>query len=165
MVLLRERGVCLTVGEKAPDFELEDQNGDDVQLSDFQGKNNILLAFHPGKVNELCKEYFEFFREHVEELDELDTIVIGVNMDSVEANEEWMDEVGDLGFPILSDFHPPGDVTLEYDCFVPDEGYGKRIVFLIDKKGFIEMIDVVKPDQGACPNLSRFLERLEALKA
>lgn len=165
MVLLRERGVCLTVGEEAPDFELKDQNGEKIKLSDFQGEKNVLLVFHPGKVTELCKDYFEFFREHVEELEELDTIVVGVNMDSVEENKKWMDEVGDLGFPILSDFNPPGDVTLTYDCFVTDEGYGKRVVFLIDKKGYIEMIDLVKPDKGACPNLSRFTERLNALES
>jgi peroxiredoxin (alkyl hydroperoxide reductase subunit C) len=93
----------------------------------------------------------------------LDTQVLGINMDSAEVNKEWTESIGGLEFPLLSDHSPLGGVTLKYDCFVPNEGYGKRAVFVIDKKGIIRHIQVLSGGRGACPEMNGLLDVLKSL--
>ncbi|MFW9967212.1 MAG: redoxin domain-containing protein [Candidatus Thorarchaeota archaeon] len=162
-MLLREQNVCLSIGERAPDFILPDQNGMDVRLSDFRGRQNVVVALHPGDLNSGCTDSFRFYQEYLSEFEQADTQVLAINMASVESNRAWLDQVGELGFPVLADYVPLGDVTLKFDCFVPEEGYGKRAVFLVDKKGNIRHIEVLKAAGNACPDMSRMLEILQQM--
>jgi len=153
IVILREQNVCLNVGEKAPDFSLQDQNGNEVRLSDFKGKQNVLLVLHPGNVTRSCKDDIRFYQERTDELHGLNAEILLVNMDSAESNAKWVQEIGGLSFPVLSDRVPLGDVSLKYDCFVPKKGYDNRAVFVIDKNGVIRHIEVLKALRGACPDM------------
>lgn len=163
-LLLRERNVCLNEGETAPDFSLLNQHGKEIQLSDFRGEKNVLLALHPGELNEACKDYIGFYKSHLEDFEELETQVLAINMDSVETNREWIEEIGGLGFPLLADYVPLGDVTLTYDCFVPEKGYGKRVVFLVDKAGVLRHIEVLSGERGACPDMSVLLDKIRKME-
>lgn len=160
-MLLRQQNVCLNIGEEAPDFALPDQDGKMIRLSDFRGKSNVLLALSPGDLNDSCKNYLLLYADNMAKFEELNTQVLGINMDSVAKNNAWSKNLHDLGFPILSDHDPPGDVTLRYDCFVPDEGYGKRGIFVIDKRGIIRYIEVQSGSAGACPDVFHLLKTLE----
>ncbi|MFX1262529.1 MAG: redoxin domain-containing protein [Promethearchaeota archaeon] len=162
-MLLREQNVCLNLGEEAPDFNLPDQTGTRVRLSDFRGHKNVLVALHPGDLNSGCKDSFTFYQEYLTQFEATDTQVLAINMASVENNRQWLDEVGDLGFPILADYVPLGDTTLKYDCFVPKEGYGKRAVFLVDKEGRLRHIEVLKATSNACPDMSRMFEAISEI--
>ncbi|MHA2139959.1 MAG: redoxin domain-containing protein [Candidatus Thorarchaeota archaeon] len=162
-MLLREHHVCLNVGEEAPDFALPDQNGQDVRLSDFLGKKNVLLTLHPGNLSSGCKDHFRFYQEYLPEFEDVDTQVLGVNMASVQSNRAWLDEVGELGFPVLADFAPLGDATLKYDCYVPKEGYGKRAVFLVDKEGKLRHIEVLKATGDVCPDMQKIFGLIREL--
>lgn len=121
----------------------------------------MLLALNPGDLNDSCKNYLLLYENNLMKFKELDTQVLGVNMDSVSKNKAWAKSLGGLGFPILSDHDPPGDVTLKYDCFVPEEGYGKRGIFVIDKRGTIRYIEVQPGNAGACPDVFQLLEILQ----
>jgi peroxiredoxin len=160
-MILRQNSVCLNVGAEAPDFELPDQDGKMVRLSDFRGKSNVLLALNPGDLNDSCKNYIILYKDNLKMYKELDTQVIGINMDSVIKNKAWSQSLHGLGFPILSDRDPLGGVTLEYDCMVPDEGYGKRGLFVIDKKGIIRYIEVLSDEVGTCPDMYVILNTLQ----
>lgn len=160
-MLLRQQNICLNIGEKAPDFELPDQDGQIIHLSDFKGKRNVLLALNPGDLTDSCKNYLLLYADNLTRFEELDTQVLGINMDSVAKNKGWSKSLGGLGFPILSDHDPPGNVTLKYDCFVSDEGYGKRGIFVIDKRGTIRYIEVQSSSAGACPDVFQLLEVLQ----
>ncbi|MHA1910001.1 MAG: redoxin domain-containing protein [Candidatus Thorarchaeota archaeon] len=162
-MILREQNVCLNTGEEAIDFSLPDQDGNYVNLSDYYDDCNVVVTLNPGKLNDSCKDYLLFYKEHLVEFSALDTQVLGINMGSVLTNKEWNDSIEGLGFPLLSDQSPIGGVSLKYDCFVPGEGYGKRAVFVIDKKGIIRHIEVLSGDHGACPDLNRLLEVLRSL--
>jgi peroxiredoxin len=74
-------------------------------------------------------------------------------MDSVEANRRWAEKVGGIGYPLLSDFSPLGSVSLKYDCFMPKQGYGKRAMFLIDKSGRLQHVELLDGYRAACPDL------------
>ncbi|MHA1949376.1 MAG: redoxin domain-containing protein [Candidatus Thorarchaeota archaeon] len=162
-MILREQNVCLNPGEDALDFNLLNQDGNFVKLSDLYNDCNVVIALNPGKLNDSCKDYLLFYKEHLMDFSALDTQVLGINMDSVETNKEWADSIQGLGFPLLSDRSPLGGVTLKYDCFVPNEGYGKRAVFVIDKMGVIRHIEIVSGEHGACPEMSGLLEILKSL--
>jgi alkyl hydroperoxide reductase subunit AhpC len=82
-------------------------------------------------------------------------------MDSISANEKWTRSIGGLGFPLLSDHSPLGKTTFEYDCFVPNEGYGKRVLFVINKKGVISHIQTLSGESGACPNIRQIIASLQ----
>jgi peroxiredoxin len=157
-MLLREHHVCLNIGEQAPDFALPDQNGQEIRLSDFRGKKNVLVTLHPGDLNSGCKDHFRAYQEYLSEFEKSDTQVLAVNMASVANNKAWVQEIGGLGYPVLADFNPLGDTTLKYDCYMPKEGYGTRAVFLVDKSGNLRYIEVLKPTGDVCPDMSRMLD-------
>ncbi|MFW9768213.1 MAG: redoxin domain-containing protein [Candidatus Thorarchaeota archaeon] len=159
-MILRQQKVCLNIGEEAPDFELPDQDGNMVKLSDYRGKYNILLALNPGDLNDSCKNYLLLYKENLLKYKELDTQVLGISMDTVRTNKAWSQSLGGIGFPLLSDHEPVGDVTLGYDCFSPGEGYGKRGLFIIDKKGIIRYINVLSDDVKVCPDVIQNLTTL-----
>lgn len=163
-MLLREQNVCLNVGEMAPEFSLPDENGNIVMLSDYRGRKNVVLALHPGELTTGCKDHFRFYADNLSVFEELNSQVIALNMAPIESNRLWAEEIGDLGFPVLSDFAPLGDATLKYDCLVPNEGYGKRAIFVIDKIGVIRYIEVLKSKGEGCPNMDRVIETLRALQ-
>jgi len=162
-MILREQNVCLNVGEDAPDFSLPDENGREVRLSDYRGRKNVVIALHPGDLSSGCKEHFRLYQRYLSDFEALDTQVLAVNMASVEANRQWLTETDDLGYPVLADFNPLGDVTLKYDCFVPEEGYGKKVVFVVDKDGSLRHIEVLGTSNEACPNMEGLLSLLKQL--
>jgi peroxiredoxin len=160
-MILRQQNVCLNVGEEAPDFELPDQDGNLVRLSDYRGKCNVLLALNPGNLNDSCKNYLLLYKDNLPKYKELDTQVLGINMDSIRTNKAWSRSLQGLGFPLLSDREPLGDITLRYDCHQPGEGYGKRGLFVIDKQGIIQYIDVLSDRVGTCPDVTQILSALQ----
>jgi peroxiredoxin len=163
-MLLREQKVCLNVGQEAPDFELPDQDGKTVHLSDYRGTRSVVLVLNPGRLNNGCKNFLQFFKEYSSEFKGMNSQVLGINMEYSTMNRKWLDEIGEIGFPLLSDLSPPGNVTLSYDCFVPDEGYGKRVLFLINKQGIIQHIEVLSGADDACPNMDSLFDAIQHLK-
>jgi peroxiredoxin len=162
-MLLRQQNVCLNIGDEAPGFSLMSHRGKAVSLRDFRKKQNVLVVLHPGELDEVCKGYLHFYKDHLSDFSALETQVVAINMDTFQKNMDWVDEVGELGFPLLSDSIPLGDVTLKYDCFVPEEGYGKRAIFLVDKNGTIRHIEVLSGMDNACPDLNRLLDTIRRL--
>lgn len=59
-----------------------------------------------------------------------------MSVDSVFSHKAFAEKMGGIGFPMLSDFYPHGAVCATYDCLRP-EGYPKRAIFIIDKKGAV----------------------------
>ncbi|GHD57896.1 peroxiredoxin [Jeongeupia chitinilytica] len=130
----------LNPGEVAPDFELPDAGMDSVRLSDFRGRQHVVLYFFnkdhtPGGITEAIE-----FSERVAALARHDAIVLGVSMDDCMAHELFIDEEG-IEFDLLSD--PEGEVSRRYHALrewqVGDVvRYGiARSTFVIDKAGLI----------------------------
>ena len=63
--------------------------------------------------------------------------VLGISVDSVWSHIAFADSLGGLGYPLLADFHPHGEVTRRYGLWRPDRGNGKRAVFIIDRAGIV----------------------------
>ncbi|MBQ5320416.1 MAG: thioredoxin-dependent thiol peroxidase [Oscillospiraceae bacterium] len=147
----------LEAGMKAPDFTLNDKNGNAVSLSDFKGKKVVMYFYPrdntPGCTRQACAFaglYGEFKKKNVE--------VIGISKDSVASHAKFSEKHG-LDFVLLSD---PELVAIQaYGVWQEKKLYGKvsmgvvRTTFIIDENGSIEKVmPKVKPDTNAAEILA-----------
>ena len=127
----------VNVGDQAPDFTLPSQTGEDVSLSQFREKQNVVLYFYPKDETPGCTREACTFRDSYELFTDLGAAVIGVSADSVESHKAFAEHYN-LPFTLLSD----GDNTVRklYGAsstfgFIPG-----RVTFIIDKKGVVRHV-------------------------
>ena len=114
----------LSIGNKAPAFQLKDQNGDKVELSDFKG-HKLLLYFYPKANTGGWTKQAESVRDALKELSGLDVAAVGISPDLFEAQKKFDDKY-ELGFPLLSDTdHKVAD---KYGVWGEKPMYGKKNV-------------------------------------
>jgi mycoredoxin-dependent peroxiredoxin len=150
----------LNVGDMAPDFTLPDTRNNKVSLSDFRGKQNVVLAFFPYAFSGTCSAQMKSCESDIGRFQSLDTAVLGISMDARYSLAAWADQLG-LTFTMLSDFYPQGVVVDAYGVRHP-AGMAERAVFVIDKNGVIRWIHVHRPISEA-PNNEEILAVLSAL--
>ncbi len=127
----------LEAGDKAPAFNLMDQNGDKVKLSDYKG-GKVLVYFYPKAGTSGCTTQACSVRDALPELGDLDVAAVGISPDEPEQQKKF-DEKNDLGFPLLSD--PDHKVADAYGVWAEKSMYGKKYMgiirssFLVDEKG------------------------------
>lgn len=147
----------LEVGTKAPDFQLFDQDGQPVHLSDFLGKK-IVLYFYPRDNTPGCTRQACAFAQNYPEFQNRDVVVIGISKDSVASHLKFAQKY-ELPFLLLSD--PELQAIQAYGVWQEKKLYGKvsmgvvRTTYLIDEQGNIEKVmPKVKPDTNATEILS-----------
>src|ERR1051325_5205243 len=104
----------LMAGQEAPDFELRTHRGGTVKLSDFRGKKNVVLAFHPLAFTPVCERQMAAYESDLPAFTRADAALLGVSIDAQPAKTAWARSLGDLSFDLLSDFHPHGAVAEQY---------------------------------------------------
>ena len=143
--------MAISVGSKAPDFELASHLGGRVRLSSFKDKKYVLVAFHPLAWTPVCASQMISYQENLNWFVEHETHVLGISVDAVPAKAEWASHLGGLSFDLLSDFHPHGEVAAAFGVGRED-GISERAVFVIDKTGIIvfsKLYDIPQlPDLG-----------------
>jgi peroxiredoxin Q/BCP len=127
----------IKVGDKAPDFTLPSQMGDNVTLSEYFGKKNIVLYFYPkdespGCTREACK-----FRDRYEVFTGLGAEVLGISSDSLESHKSFATHHG-LPFILLSD--EDNKVRELYGVSSTMGIIPGRVTYIIDKKGVVRHI-------------------------
>ena len=128
--------MTIPVGAQAPDFELKDNHGAPVRLSDFRGQKNVVLLFYPFAFTGVCTGELSEIRDRLEQFAERDAEVLAVSNDSIHTLRVF-GEQEDLPFPLLSDFWPHGDVSRAYGVFDEDKGCAVRGTFVIDRQGVV----------------------------
>ncbi|MEV4256695.1 peroxiredoxin [Spirillospora sp. NPDC049652] len=129
--------MAVEVGGVAPDFELKDQHGTPVRLSDFRGGRNVVLVFFPLAFSGVCTGELCAIRDELPTLvGDDETQVVAVSVDSMFAQRAWSEQEG-YEFPLLADFWPHGDVARAYGVFDEDRGVALRGTFIIDKDGVV----------------------------
>ncbi|WP_224268749.1 thioredoxin-dependent thiol peroxidase [Haloprofundus salinisoli] len=130
----------LSVGDDAPDFELSDQHGETVSLSEFSG-DRVVLYFYPRADTPGCTTEACGFRDSIEAFEERGVHVLGVSDDPVSDLESFADEY-DLPFKLLSD--ESGEVAAAYDSYGEKNMFGNtfdgvfRNTYVIGPEGTIE---------------------------
>ncbi len=142
---------------KAPEFTLNDKDGNPVSLSDFAGKK-VVLYFYPKDNTPGCTRQACAFSAAYEDFKKLDVAVIGVSKDSTESHRKFTEKHG-LPFILLSD--PELQAIKAYDVWQEKKLYGKvsmgvvRTTYIIDENGLIEKtMPKVKPDTNAAEILA-----------
>ena len=142
----------LEINSIAPDFSLQDKDGNDVRLSDFAGKR-VVLYFYPRDNTPGCSRQACAFAAAYDGFRELDAVVIGVSKDSVASHQRFAEKYN-LPFILLSD--PEHTVIEAYGAWQEKKNYGKvsmgtvRCTYVIGPDGRIEKVmPKVKPDTNA----------------
>ena len=126
----------IEVGAEAPEFDLQVQGSERVRLSDFRGRRNVLLVFHPFAYTDVCAEEAQDLEENLEAFESAGTDVVLVSCDSAPVRQAWRQELG-LTYTLASDFWPHGAAARAYGVFDDHVGASVRGTFLIDRDGVV----------------------------
>ncbi len=134
--------MALNIGDKAPEFKLKNDDGEDIALKDFKGKN-VILYFYPKDDTPGCTKEACDFRDNSKVFNKKDTVIVGVSPDSVDSHVKFKKKYG-LPFQLLSD--PEKKMLEAYGVWKEKSMYGRkymgveRTTFVIDGNGKISKI-------------------------
>lgn len=148
------------VGQAAPDFELPSLSGKKISLSQYKCKKHVVLSFVPAAWTPVCSDQWPGYNIAQEFFNQYDAILLGITVDSIPTLFAWTNQMGDLWFPVLSDFWPHGQVADTYGILRSD-GVSERAIFVIDKDGILRYVHV--SDINERPRLEDIIQALEAL--
>ena len=141
------------VGDLAPDFTLPSVSGKKISLSDYRGKKHVVISFVPAAWTPVCSDQWPGYNIVKQMFDENDAVLLGITVDNIPTLYAWTKQMGDLWFPVLSDFWPHGAVAEKYGV-LRSSGVAERALIFIDKNGRIQDIQVsdinVRPDLAQC---------------
>ena len=120
-------------GDPAVNFALKDQNDTTFSLFEHQGKH-ILLSFHPLAWTEYCAAQMRSLEEQREQLDALNTIAVGISVDSITCKRAWARQLKIEKTPLLCDFWPHGKVSWRYGLFREENGFSERANLIVDEQ-------------------------------
>ena len=124
----------LSIGTKAPDFTLPDQNGELRSLGDFAGKK-VVLYFYSKDNTSGCTKQACGFGELYPQFTEKGAVVIGISKDSAESHRKFAEKYG-LPFVLLSD--PELKAITAYDVWKEKMNYGKPVMGVVRTTYLIE---------------------------
>jgi peroxiredoxin len=156
--------MAIQVGELAPDFALFSSEKQTVKLSDFRGKNVVLLFF-PQAFTGVCTTELCEMRDNLSRYESLNAQILAVSVDSIFTLGKFKEEQ-QYNFPLLSDFNKTVSAAYGslYDTFVFDmKGVAKRSAFVIDTEGVVRYAEVLE-SAGNVPNFKAIVETLDGLQ-
>ena len=137
----------ISVGEQAPDFALKDQNNQEVRLSDFRGRQVVLLVFYPLAFTGTCQGELCQVRDNLNDFVNDNVQVLTVSVDSPYSHKIWAGQQG-YEFPLLSDFWPHGAIAQAYGVFNDVAGIANRGTFVIDRDGAVRFAEMNMPGEA-----------------
>jgi len=123
----------ISLGKKAADFVLKDQNNNDVRLSDFQGRK-VILSFHPLAWTPVCAEQMISLEKNNKAFAKLNAVAFGISVDSVPSKAAWAKSLKLKKTQLLADFWPHGNVAKSAGL-LRAEGFSERANIILDEKG------------------------------
>jgi glutaredoxin-dependent peroxiredoxin len=155
--------MAIEIGKKAPEFTLHDSDKNKVSLSDFKGKN-VLILFFPQAFSGVCTKELCSIRDGIAAYNNANAQVLGISVDSVFTLNKFKEEQK-YNFPLLSDFNKEVSTAFEaiYPVWILDmKGVSKRSAFIIDKDGNIQYAEVME-SAGDLPNFESIQSKLAEL--
>lgn len=146
-------------GDAAPDFELLNQFGEPVRLSELRGRN-VVLVFFPFAFSGICTGELCEIRDNLALFEDADAIVLGISVDSKFAQRAYAEKEG-YAFDLLADFWPHGAVAEKYGVFDAESGMARRGTFIIDAGGTVRYV-VVNP-RGQARDFTEYRAALAGL--
>ena len=152
--------VKIKVGEKVTDFILPSVSGDKISLNQFKGKKHVVISFVPAAWTPVCSDQWPGYNIVKDIFDKNNAILLGITVDNIPTLFAWIKQMGNLWFPVLSDFWPHGKVAKMFGVLRSD-GVTERALFVIDKEGILRYAYV--EDINKRPDLKILVTELEKL--
>lgn len=156
--------MALQLGDKAPNFTLTSDATKPVSLTDYNGKNVVVLFF-PLAFTGVCTTQLCTMRDDIATYQNLDAEVVAISVDSPFTLAQFKEQQN-LNFPLLSDFNAETSAAYGalYDEFVLGmKNVSKRSAFVVDKAGAVQYAEVLE-SAGDLPNFTAIKTALEGLK-
>jgi len=153
----------IQIGQQAPDFTLFNTEKNKISLSDYKGKNVVILFF-PLAFTGTCTTEMCHMRDHMSLYNGFNAEIIGISVDSLFVLDRFKKE-NNLDFTLLSDFNKTAckDYGCLYEMFAFEmQGVSKRAAFIVDKDGNIQYAEVLE-SAGELPNFEAIQECLAQL--
>jgi mycoredoxin-dependent peroxiredoxin len=128
--------VSVEIGQPAPDFTLKSHTGEEVTLSQFRGKQPVVLVFIPFAFTGVCEGELCAIRDDFTPFEAAGAQVLAISTDTGPTLKMWADQQG-WTFPTLSDFWPHGEVAKAYGAFNEERGCANRVTVVIDRDGTV----------------------------
>jgi peroxiredoxin len=141
----------IEAGERAPDFTLSDQDGNQVSLGDLRGQS-VVLVFYPADFSPVCTDQLSVYQEVLGEFDRRGTRLLGISVDGAFCHRAFRDH-SNLTIPLLADFHPKGEVARAYGVWSEEHGVSGRALVLVGPDGTVEWAYMSPPLEVPGANL------------
>lgn len=153
----------LRIGDEAPQFTLKTTDRTDVSLSDYKGRNVVILFF-PAAFTGVCTAELCSVRDNISDYAQLDADVLAISVDLPFTLNKFKEDQG-LPFTLLSDFNK--EVSRAYGAFYEEwilgfKGVAKRSAFVVDREGKIRYAEVLE-NAGEQPNFEAVKTTLKSL--
>jgi glutaredoxin-dependent peroxiredoxin len=155
--------MAIKLGKPAPDFALFSDEKKEVKLSDYKGKNVVILFF-PQAFTGVCTAELCDMRDNMHKYQALNAQILGISVDSVFTLDKFK-ELQNYNFPLLSDFNKT--VSKQYGSLYKVFAFGmsgvsKRSAFVIDAEGIVRYAEVLE-SAGDVPNFAAINAALAGL--
>ena len=155
--------MSIEVGSAAPNFKLFSSDKEEVQLSDYRGKNVVILFF-PAAFTGVCTAELCDTRDNMQKYQSLNAEILAISVDSLFTLAKFKEENA-YNFPLLSDFN--AKTAKKYDSLYKEFVFGmknvaRRSAFVIDAKGVVRYAEVLE-SAGNIPNFKAIQETLATL--
>ncbi len=161
--------MAVLVGKPAPDFTEEvaiGQTTKKISLSDYKGKNYVVLFFYPLDFTFVCPTEIHAFEEARKEFESRGAVLLGCSVDSAHSHMAWLRTpkseggIEGVNYPIIADIHKR--VSRAYDVLDEEAGITYRASFVIDKNGIVQAQVVHHRPIGR--NVDEVIRLLDALQ-
>lgn len=149
-------------GESAPPFTLPDQNGDEVSLADYEG-SRLVLAFYPADFSPVCTDQLSIYQEVLDEIQDRGASLVGISVDGPFCHKAFREKLG-LTIPLLSDFHPKGEVCRAYGALIEKRGHANRSLVVVDEGGTVAY-SMAAPTPREIPGANVIFDALDGVAA
>ncbi|EPR76126.1 Alkyl hydroperoxide reductase subunit C-like protein [Leifsonia rubra CMS 76R] len=131
--------MTIAVGDRAPHFELKNQHGRMVKLSELLEHEPVMVVFLPLAFSAGCTNEVETLQRERQRFVDAGLTVVMISVDSTATLRAWAD-AGGYKFSFLSDFWPHGAVAHSFGVLREDRGFASRVSFLIDRSSIIRCV-------------------------
>jgi len=145
-------------GDIGKNFSLKDQNDKTFDLLENSGKKT-LLSFHPLAWTAFCAGQMDSLEKNRDTLESLDTLAVGISVDSVPCKRAWAESLGIKNTRLLCDFWPHGKVAQAYGIFRDANGFSERANILVDGDQRVIFIKVYPVH--SIPDISEIIDFLK----
>jgi peroxiredoxin len=160
MFVMTDTGSLLMPGQRAPDFTLASSPQQSVSLADLRGAPAI-LAFYPADWSPVCGDQMALYESVRPLFADYNATIAGLSVDGVWCHLAFARSRG-IGYPLLSDFEPKGEVAKRYGVYNYAEGISERALFVVDPDGVVAW-SYLSP-RGMNPGADGILAALDEMK-